>query len=638
MSQSPRTPLSFSSVAALIWRRRQLGIALLALIGIGVHLGLRFGADVSQSAYDLPLWITLSIGGLPLILELLSKVIRFDFGADLLAGISIVAAAMLGEYLAGSIVVLMLSGGEALESFAVGRASTVLQALAKRVPTAAHRRQGSTLEDIAVESIEVGDAIVILPHEVSPVDGVVLEGRSVMDESYLTGEPYRISKTPGASVLSGAVNGEGALTIQAERQAIDSRYAKIMKVMRQSEQDRPRIRRLADQLGAYYTPLAILIAAAAWYASGDPIRFLAVIVVATPCPLLIAIPVAIIGSISLAAQMGIIIRIPAALENVDRCRTVIFDKTGTLTYGEPQLTTRWHANDSDPEETLALVASLERYSKHPLAAAIRNQATADAATVYDVTKVNERPGQGMQGLVRDRQVRITSRTQLQIEQPAVNLPDEQGGLECVVLIDETLAAIYSFRDAPRREGKRFIDHLAPRHHIAKTMLVTGDRESEARYLAEQVGISEIHFHQTPEEKLELVRRETAIAPTLFVGDGINDAPALATATVGVAFGRNSDVTTEAADAVVLDSSLETVDKLLHIGRRMRKIALQSAVGGISLSVIGMLIAAVGWLPPVAGAISQEIIDVIVVLNALRAAFPPAELTDYDKEDIRPLAP
>ncbi|PQO26429.1 heavy metal translocating P-type ATPase [Blastopirellula marina] len=617
------------SIWRRLWRRRQLAIALLAIVGIAIHLLLRFGTGASPGSYNIPLWITLAIGGIPLILELLDKVIHLEFGADLLAGISIVASALLDEYLAGSIVVLMLSGGEALESFAVGRASAVLQALAKRLPSVAHRRSGSALEDVEVDSINVGDVIVILPHEVSPVDGIVIEGHSVMDESYLTGEPYMMSKTPGVSVMSGAINGDGALTIRAERQAIDSRYAKIMEVMRKSEEQRPRMRRLADQLGAFYTPLALIIAGIAWYLSGDATRFLAVIVVATPCPLLIAIPVAIIGSISLAAQMGVIVRQPAALEQIDRCRTVIFDKTGTLTYGEPRLYEQWNAPGSDPIETLALVASLERYSKHPLAAAIQKAADATVAA-YEVSEASELPGQGMSGLVHGRQVRITSRKQLVQQQPNADLPPQQGGLECVILVDEQPAAVYFFRDAPRREGKRFIDHLGPRHQISKLMLVTGDRESEARFLAEQVGIAEVHFNQTPEQKLDLVRAETAANATIFVGDGINDAPSLTAATVGVAFGQNSDVTTEAAAVVVLDSSLETVDKLLHIGRRMRAIALESAVGGIALSMIGMLIAAAGWLPPVAGAISQEVIDVIVVLNALRAAFPPRELTDYDK--------
>src|SRR5579862_5426458 len=284
--------------------RRQAIIAVGAITGILVHLVLRFavaasgqvGAGVSLA--DVPLLATLVFGGVPLVLELLGKLVRLEFGSDLLAGISIVTSLLLGEYLAGSLVVLMLSGGEALEAFAVRNASSVLTALARRMPSIAHRRTDGHLEDVAVEQIAVGDVVAVFPHEACPVDGTVVEGHGVMDESYLTGEPYRISKAPGASVLSGAINGETALAIRADRRAVDSRYAKIMQVMRDSEQHRPRLRRLGDQLGAFYTPLAVAIAVAAWVASGQSRRFLAVLVVATPCPLLIAIPVAILGAIS----------------------------------------------------------------------------------------------------------------------------------------------------------------------------------------------------------------------------------------------------------------------------------------------------------------------------------------------------
>ena len=266
--------------------------------------------------------------------ELLVKLLRREFGSDLLAGISIVTSVILGEYLAGVLVVLMLSGGEALEGYAVRSASSVLRALAKRMPAVAHRRRDSVTEDVPLSAIAVGDTVVVYPHEICPVDGVVVEGHGVMDESYLTGEPYMMSKTTGAPVFSGAINGESVLTIRAEKLPVDSRYAKIMQVMQSAEQHRPRIRRLADQLGAWYTPVAVGLAVAAWAWSGEAVRFLAVLVVATPCPLLIAIPVAIIGSISLAAKRGIIIKDPVALETVGQCRTLIFDKTGTLTYGE----------------------------------------------------------------------------------------------------------------------------------------------------------------------------------------------------------------------------------------------------------------------------------------------------------------
>lgn len=610
---------------------QQAVIAGLAVLAIAIHVGLRFQADVSVRAAEVPLYLALIFGGMPLVWGLLVKLWNREFGSDLLAGISIVTSILLGEYLAGTLVVLMLSGGEALETYAVRSASAVLQALAKRVPSVAHRRAGSRMEDVELDAIQVGDILLVLPHEICPVDGTVVEGRGVMDESYLTGEPYVMSKAPGAQVLSGAINGESALTIQADKRAIDSRFARIMDVMRGSAQHRPQLRRLGDQLGAFYTPLAVAVGVVAWIWSGDPVRFLAVMVVATPCPLLIAIPVAIIGSISLAARRAIIIRDPVVLERIETCRVMIFDKTGTLTYGAPKLVEQFHAEGMDPTEVLSLAASVERFSKHPLAKAV--VAAGDDADVFlhEVTEIREKPGQGLFGVVAGKRLRATSRKQLLLEQPELSgkLPPHGGGLECVMTIDGRYAATYRFRDAPRQEGTKFITHLKPRHQIEKIMLLSGDRESEVRYLAEQVGITELHAGKSPEEKLEIVRKETARIPTLFMGDGINDAPALMAATVGIAFGQNSDVTAEAAGAVILDSSLGKVDELLHIGARMRSIALQSAVGGMGLSLLGMLFAASGWLPPVAGAICQELIDVVAVLNALRAAFPPASLTDFD---------
>ncbi|NBP89340.1 MAG: heavy metal translocating P-type ATPase, partial [Planctomycetia bacterium] len=280
----------------------------------------------------------LIIGGGLLVADLLSKLLKGSFGSDLLAGVAIVTSLLLGEYVAGVLVVLMLSGGEALESRAVSRAGDVLNALARRMPTVAHRRLEGRLADVPLAELAVGDTIVVLPHEICPVDGTVVAGRGTMDESYLTGEPYQMRKAPGSLVLSGAINGEAALEVRADRVGEDSRYAKIMQVLRESEQQRPRLRRLADTLGGLYTPLALALALAAWWASGEAVRFLAVLVVATPCPLLIGIPVAIIGAVSLAAKRGIVIRDPAILERLDSCRTAIFDKTGTLTYGRPQLT------------------------------------------------------------------------------------------------------------------------------------------------------------------------------------------------------------------------------------------------------------------------------------------------------------
>ena len=609
--------------------RLQMGIAALSLLAIMIYLVMRFALGLAPGLAQVPLWFAYLFGGVPLVWGLLGNLWRREFGSDLLAGLSIVTAVLLGEYLAGTLVILMLSGGEAIEAYAVRHASSVLAALAKRVPSIAHRRQGVSFEDVALDQVAVGDLLEILPHEVCPVDGTVVEGRGVMDESYLTGEPYQISKTPGVSVISGALNGETSLTIRADRLAVDSRYAKIMEVMRDSEEKRPKMRRLADQLGAVYTPVAVALAVLAWIISGDPVRFLAVLVVATPCPLLIAIPVAIIGSISLAAKRAIIVRDPGILETIDTCESVIFDKTGTLTYGKPELVDSSSAPGLDAGEVLKLIASAEVYSKHPLASAIV-EAGRKAGGLYEVDEVSEKPGQGMTAKLQGHTVKITSRKQLALDLPdeVTMLPSVAGGLECVVILDGRYAATFRFRDEPRPEGKAFIHHLGGRHGIHHSMILSGDRQSEAEYLAARVGISDVRAGKSPEEKLAIVREETALRRSLYVGDGINDAPALMAATVGIAFGQNSDVTTKAAGAVIMDSSLRKVDELIHISRRMRRIALQSAVGGMILSVVGMLFAAAGYLPPVAGAITQEIIDVLAVLNALRVALPPKSLTDY----------
>lgn len=614
---------------AFAWKHRIAAIAGAAIAAILVHLVLRFVFRADVRTTSMPLQGALFLGGLPLLYQLSRKLLRLEFGSDLLGGIAIVASVLLGEYLAGTIIVLMLSGGQALENYALRSANSVLAALAKRMPSIAHRKGESGIEDVALVEVAVGDVLEIHPHEICPADGEVLEGHGTMDESYLTGEPFQIRKTTGSNVISGAVNGDSALTIRTTRLAADSRYAKIVEVMRDSESKRPRLRRLGDSLGAIYTPVALAVATLAWVLGGDSVRFLAVIVIATPCPLLIAIPIAIIGSISLCAKRSIIVKNSAVLEQISECRTAIFDKTGTLTYGAPSLTEIVVAPNVSAPDVLSLATSLEHYSKHPLAGAILEKAKADNLKIENASEVGEQPGQGLVGTVSGRHVRITSRTQLESKPVAGSdgIPPQGGGLECMVVIDERYAATFRFRDSPRAEGRSFVKHLGPKHFFERVMIVSGDRESEVEYLAKQVGITEIRAEKTPEEKLEIVRQETANAKTLYVGDGTNDAPAMMAATVGMAIGRNSDVTAEAAGVVVMDNSLEKVDEFMHISRRMRTIALQSAVGGMAMSLVGMGFAATGHLRPVNGAILQEIIDILAVLNALRAALPPKVIQD-----------
>jgi heavy metal translocating P-type ATPase len=601
-------------------------IAFLALASVLSHLVLRYVLDVPRIAWQAPLIVVLFAGGLPLLVPLTQKLLAREFGSDHLAGISIVTSVVLGEYLVGVIVILMLSGGTALEQFASRRASSVLDALARRMPQIAHRRTGANLADVKLAEIAIADVLAVFPHEICPVDGVVVEGHGQMNEAYLTGEPFEIEKIPGSQVISGAINGDVALYIRAEKLAVDSRYARIMRVMQDAEQRRPRMRRLGDKLGAWYTPVALALAGLAWAATGEAHRFLAVVVVATPCPLLIAIPVAVIGAISLSARRGIVIKNPAVLEQIDRCRTLIFDKTGTLTYGKPALTEILCAPGFVKEQVLQAAASLERYSKHPLSRAVLKAGQDAHLAAEPVSDISERPGEGLRGTVGERRIQITSRDK--ISGGTSMLPAVSSGLECVVLFDDLYAATLRFHDTPRTDSRPFIKHLRPRHAVSRILIVSGDRDQEVRHLAEEVGITDVHSAKSPEEKVAIVRKEASRASTLFLGDGINDAPAMQAATVGVAFGVQSDITSEAADAVILETSLGRVDELIHIARRMRRIALQSALGGMILSILGMLAAASGHLPPIGGAIAQEVIDLGAVLNALRMVLPVHSLRDF----------
>ncbi len=601
-------------------------VAVATTVAIGAHLFLRFAAGAPAFWVNAPLFVALLLGGAPLVFVLFRKLLAGEFGSDFLAGVSIVTAVVLREYLVAAIVVLMLSGGAALETFATRRASRVLEALANRMPSIAHLKIGSGLANVAVGDIKVDDELSVMPHEICPVDGVVVDGSGSMNEAYLTGEPFEVEKAPGAAVLSGALNGEALLTIRATKLATDSRYARIMRVMEESQQRRPRLRRLGDALSAWYTPLAIGIAAIAWIVSGQSERFLAVVVIATPCPLLLAIPVAVIGAVSLSARRGIIVKNPAVLEQLDSCRTFIFDKTGTLTYGKPALVEVVCAPGYSTSQVLSAAASLERYSKHPLALAIVEYAQHEKYQLMAVTKVSEPPGHGLEGVVNGVQVSITGRNS--VSSRSIDLPPIAPGLECLVFLDGEFAALFRFEDSPRADSRVFLTHLSPQHRVTRLVLVSGDRIPEVQSLAEKIGIQVAFGSQTPEEKVALVRAETKNAKTVFIGDGINDAPAMQAATVGIAFGHENDITSEAADAVVLERSLGKVDELIHIGKRMRKIALQSAIGGMALSTLGMALAAAGWLPPISGAVAQEFIDLAAVLNAVRVALPFKNLRDY----------
>ncbi len=620
--------------AAVAWYARPAthgATASCMLLGIALALAAEFALRDAHLGQWI-LWTAVGLAAVPLLVGLAGQLAKGNFSVDLLALLSMGTALVLRQPWVAAIVVLMLSGGQTLESFATARASSVLHALAKRMPRVAHRvgpgdGQGlSGVEDTAIETIAAGDRLLLFPHEICPVDGVVTGGRGSMDESYLTGEPYEISKAPGATVLSGSINGSEALTIRATKLAGDSRYAKIVEVLHASEENRPSIQRLGDRLGSWYTPLAVAIALLSWLVSGQAERFLAVLVIATPCPLLISIPVAIIAAISVGARRGIVIKDPSVLEKLATCRVLIVDKTGTLTYGKPNLTEIDCLHGEDERRILQRVASLERYSKHPLAGAVLEKAEREGVPLLEAADVSESPGAGLTGHVDGHLLCVTGRGKLGAA--AADLPSIASGLECVVVMDGQPAAVLRFEDLPRSESEPFVHHLGPRHAIREVILLSGDRPAEVAKFAQGIGIAEAHGGKSPEEKVAFVREKTAKARTLYLGDGINDAPAMLAATVGIALGVNSDITSEAAGAVILQSSLTGVDELLHIGRRMRAIALTSAVGGMGLSILGMGAAAMGWLSPIEGALAQEAIDLLSILNSLRMLLPAGSLVDF----------
>jgi len=584
------------------------------------------------------LLVAILIASLPLLVELVRQLWKRNFSVDVLASLSIASAVAFRQYWVAAVVILMLSGGKALEDHATRRASSVLGALAKRMPHIAHRvgADGSQI-DIEAEQIGIGDLLAIHPHELCPVDGVVITGNGSMDESYLTGEPFLLAKAPGTTVLSGSINGDAALIIQATRIVADSRYARIVQILRDSELNRPRMRRIGDRLAAWYTPAVIAIAILSWIFGGDSERFLAVLVIATPCPLLLAIPIAIIGAISVAARRGIVIKDPALLEKIGSCEMLIVDKTGTLTYGRPALDDVLCCGAWSRREILHLAASLEQYSKHPLGAAVLNAARREGAELSATQDLFEIPGRGVTAHTDGHMVTLTGRNQLS-KRAANELPEIAPGLECVVLIDGELAGLLRFRDEPRVESKPFLRHLRSRHGIKKIVLLSGDRRAEVAAFGRLMEIAETHGGKSPEEKLAMVRELTAAHRTLYIGDGINDAPAMMSATAGIALGVNSDITSEAAGAVILRSSLASIDELIHIGTKLRSIALTSAVGGLSLSAIGIAASAFGYLKPIEGAILQELIDLASILYALRIVLPSASVGDFKPpEPLQPAA-
>ena len=590
-------------------------VGALALGGIAWLAGLRRLADGC--------WVAGTLVALaPAVVWVLAALRRGRVGVDVIAVLSLVGTLLVGEYLAGALIAVMLAGGRALEAAAERRATHDLRALLERAPRFARRRAGATVSVVALDEVAVDDVLVVGPGEVVPVDGRITGTPAVLDESVLTGEPLQVERASGDAVRSGVVNAGAAFEMRATATAANSTYAGIVRLAEEAgAQDAPLVR-LADRYAAWFLPLTLAVAGAAWLASGSAVRAVAVLVVATPCPLLLAAPVAIVSGLSRASRHGVVIRNGAALETLGRATTLVMDKTGTLTMGRPVVVDAVAAPGRDAVEVLRLAASVDQMSPHVLAEAIVTEAGVRGLALSLPTAMAEVPGQGVTGTVDGLRIEVGKfdgdTPSAAWARAAVNRALLDAAAITWVRIDGQPAGAVLLRDPLRRHAPRTVRRLRSAG-LNRLVMLTGDRAEPAREVGDVLGLDEVYSRQSPADKVAAVRAEKDRAVTVMVGDGVNDAPALATASVGVAMGaRGTSASSEAADIVLTTDRLERLADAMDIARWSRRIAVQSAVVGMGLSVAAMVVAALGWLPPAAGALLQEGIDVAVIANALRA--------------------
>ena len=626
------------------WHAAWRPLSAIAVIIIGLVMRVAFPASgVERSVW----FIGLAVTGATVIWNTLRGALRGHFAADVVATLAIITAAVLGQPFVGLVIVLMQTGGEALERYAEGRASEAVRALEAAAPRIAHRFRGDALEDLHANAIAVGDLLLVRPGELVPCDVVVVDGTGHVDASMLTGEPVPISAEPGTRLLSGSANLDGALTVRALALASESQYARIVALVRSAQESKAPLQRVADRYAVWFTPVTILVCVAAYAMSRDWLRVLAVLAVATPCPLILATPVAVIGGINRAARRQIIMRNGTALERLGSATTAVFDKTGTITIGQPRvghiITSPTHASS----EVLRLAGGVERTSGHLLARTLVDAAEAAGFSLPSARDVVEVPGRGVIGMVDGSRVVVGARSFVLEQTPngeptLLTLEPPGAGLRAYVAIDGAIAAIVEYEDE-LRPGLH--DALADLRAlgIGHLMLLSGDHSENARTVAAAAGIDDVQGDLLPEDKVAVVRGLVRQGESvLMVGDGTNDAPALSAATVGVALaGHGGGITAEAADIVILIDDLSRVVEGIRISRRTMHIARQCIAVGLGLSGVGMLAAALGAIQPTAGALLQEGIDLAVILNALRASrveFPSSRRSSIRGSSFAACAP
>jgi heavy metal translocating P-type ATPase len=602
---------------------------LVAIAASGIALGFALRL-FGYSEWSSPVWAAATVPVLAALLaEIVTSLRRGDVGLDIVAALSMSAALVFGEHLAAAVVALMYSGGQYLESFAERRARREMTALLARAPRSALRYQDGDLEEIGLDSIRPGDRLLVRQGDVVPVDGVVAEGIAVLDQSTLTGESLPVRQTEGTPVMSGSTNVGEAFDLTASHSAAESTFAGIVRLIEAAQKSKAPMSRLADRFSLVFLAVTVFTAAAAWIWSGDPIRAVAVLVVATPCPLILAVPVAIVSGLSRAAKHGILIKGGKALETLARVRALVIDKTGTLTEGRAQIINTDIASAMPADEILRLAASLEQASRHVIAQTIVSEARTRGLSLSLPAKTIETPGEGMEGEVEGRQIIVggIKFVASKLGKPQKSLRKEAlapGTIAAAVAVDGMAAGVFILADQLRTgtdQLLRDIKGLGVEHIV----LATGDRREVALDVSSGLSLDEVRWELTPDQKVLIVVSERKHGPVMMIGDGINDAPALAAADLGVAMGaKGAAASAEAADVVLLVDRLDPILPAMKIARRSRRIALESVYVGLGLSFGGMIAAAFGYLAPVQGALFQEAIDVAVILNALRALRGPRD--------------
>jgi heavy metal translocating P-type ATPase len=578
------------------------------------------------TSWDRDLWYAgLAVTGTPVVWQTVRGALRGHFAADVVATLAIVTAALLGQPFVGLVIVVMQTGGEALERYAEGRASEAVRALEAAAPRTAHRLRGTVIEDVPADDVVIGDLLLVRPGELVPCDAVVVDGTAHVDASMLTGEPLPISAARDTRLMSGSANVDGALTVRATATARESQYARIVALVKSAQESKAPLQRVADRYAVWFTPVTLAVCAVAYVASGDWLRVLAVLAVATPCPLILATPVAVIGGINRAARRHIIMRHGTALERLGTATVAVFDKTGTITIGQPRVRRVIPLNGLGPDAVLRLAGAVERTSGHLLARTLVDAAEAGGVALPPARDVVEVPGRGVSGTVDGHRVVVGARSfviprTMSGGATAVAAEPSEAGLRAYVAIDDTVAGIVEYADA-LRPGLPEVFRDLTAMGVRRIILLSGDHAENARTVARAAEITEVHGDLLPEDKVavvrDLVRGGEAV---VMVGDGTNDAPALSAATVGVALaGHGGGITAEAADVVILIDDLSRVVDAMRISQRTMHIARQCIGVGLGMSAVAMIVAAFGLLAPTPGALVQEGIDLAVILNALRAS-------------------